>query len=71
MIESATGEMVGTDRSAARKITREPWYGFVAWIDSIRAKWRSSPSACRSTPTKTLDGADVVRDGRIVGMSDK
>ena len=26
MIESATGEMVGTDRNTARKITREPWY---------------------------------------------
>ena len=65
MIESATGEMVGTDRNTARKITREPWYGFVAWIDSIRAKWRSSPSAYGSTPTTTLDRADVVRDGRV------
>jgi len=37
----------------------------VAWIDSIRAKWRSSPSAYGSTPTTTLDRADVVRDGRV------
>jgi hypothetical protein len=38
----------------------------VAWIDSIRAKWRSSPSAHRSAPTKTLDGADIVKDGRLL-----
>src|SRR5215472_15176451 len=52
-------------KTEPERLQREPWYRFVAWIDSIKAKWRSSSSACGSTPPKTLDNADVVRDGRI------
>jgi len=52
--------MAGSDRVLTRTIQSEP--RVETRKPSMRAKWRSSMSACRSVAQNVLDTADIVRD---------